>query len=671
MKKDKKTKKGFTLIELLAVIIILTVVAIISVPIILKIINDAKKASLETEYTYIENAAELYVKNEYGGVIDEELQIPLTSLKEYIDNYKGDYEDEYVVVTDLGSYLSYYYSGREDNPYDNVETLKSLIENDTAHIVKNLVVNGKTVNKVVGTKDEQSTMNNYVWYSGYLWQVLETNEDGIKMVMAYAVTSISFGTNNNYATSYVRKWLNDVSDDVINYPNVLDRANSGLFYNNLSRKDLLVDTSICFDALNDVVEDTSLTMSNGTSTRLVSFTKISECENVIYDKVGIMTVEDYAYAYDGTLNEYAHTSTAIADETKRKKGGLMGYNFTDNDDLTWLATPYSSSSYVWGSQYYNPGFISKTNMAVSGNGRSVRPVITIKDTVKIAEGSGTKNDPYIIEDIETLSKGAELTYATVGDFITISESENPYETNSSVKENVLYRIIETDEDYIKVERYEVLTNLPTTIAISGKYTPFYSYYDASVDSSNWCYYDSISKIYYYENCLDHNVLNNDSSGDFTINNGQSIAYFLNDADNSFYSWINEAYQELILERNFDLIVSGVTKDATTTRLVDEDNQNSLVYPSNNYDGTYTGKIILPSWGDILSGNDLNFNYWLNNRWYNNRYYASFINGSGNGQGYYTTHASTAIRPVFYLNSSVKVLSGSGTKNNPYTLIVAS
>ena len=42
MKKD-----GFTLVELLAVVVILAVVALIATPIILNVINDAKKSSIK------------------------------------------------------------------------------------------------------------------------------------------------------------------------------------------------------------------------------------------------------------------------------------------------------------------------------------------------------------------------------------------------------------------------------------------------------------------------------------------------------------------------------------------------------------------------------------------------------------------------------------------------
>ena len=62
-----KTKKGFTLIELLAVIVILAIIALIATPIIVGVINDAKKnAFLDTGYGMIE-AAKLYYAGQYGN----------------------------------------------------------------------------------------------------------------------------------------------------------------------------------------------------------------------------------------------------------------------------------------------------------------------------------------------------------------------------------------------------------------------------------------------------------------------------------------------------------------------------------------------------------------------------------------------------------------------------
>jgi len=68
-----KNKKGFTLIELLAVIVILAIIALIATPIILNMINDARKsAAVDSAYGYIEaidyNNAMAQLNNKYNKI---------------------------------------------------------------------------------------------------------------------------------------------------------------------------------------------------------------------------------------------------------------------------------------------------------------------------------------------------------------------------------------------------------------------------------------------------------------------------------------------------------------------------------------------------------------------------------------------------------------------------
>lgn len=55
-----KEKRGFTLIELLAVIVILAVIALIAVPMVLNVIDTARKESFERTLENIVYSAELY-----------------------------------------------------------------------------------------------------------------------------------------------------------------------------------------------------------------------------------------------------------------------------------------------------------------------------------------------------------------------------------------------------------------------------------------------------------------------------------------------------------------------------------------------------------------------------------------------------------------------------------
>ena len=68
-------KKGFTLIELLAVIIILAIVALIATPIVLDVVNDARKSAAESEANMIVSGINSYcatseVKKQMGTLGD-------------------------------------------------------------------------------------------------------------------------------------------------------------------------------------------------------------------------------------------------------------------------------------------------------------------------------------------------------------------------------------------------------------------------------------------------------------------------------------------------------------------------------------------------------------------------------------------------------------------------
>lgn len=60
--KKYKGEKGFTLIELLAIIVILAIIAVITVPIILNIIDNAKRgAAVSSAYGYTDSITKYYL----------------------------------------------------------------------------------------------------------------------------------------------------------------------------------------------------------------------------------------------------------------------------------------------------------------------------------------------------------------------------------------------------------------------------------------------------------------------------------------------------------------------------------------------------------------------------------------------------------------------------------
>ena len=100
-------KKGFTLVELIAVIVILSIILLISIPVLVNNIQAKKGTASDRVYKLIETAAQNYLID-YS--IDGTVSIPIKSLCDryiecpIIDPYTGEEIDGYISPNDDGSY---------------------------------------------------------------------------------------------------------------------------------------------------------------------------------------------------------------------------------------------------------------------------------------------------------------------------------------------------------------------------------------------------------------------------------------------------------------------------------------------------------------------------------------------------------------------------------------
>ncbi|MDD3453719.1 MAG: type II secretion system protein [Bacilli bacterium] len=167
-------KKGFTLIELLAVIVILAVIALISVPIILGIIEKSKKGSTEdSAYGIVEAANLYYATNSEAGVSTSALINKSDNLLKYkgkVDNFTLSYNDEgkIAIVVYNGKYCGYKY-------YNDTKITTGTVNNSLCYIndtainpdsflpsTEDLTLWVKTVEEaptVSGTKNEIQLVN--------------------------------------------------------------------------------------------------------------------------------------------------------------------------------------------------------------------------------------------------------------------------------------------------------------------------------------------------------------------------------------------------------------------------------------------------------------------------------------------------------------------------------
>ena len=108
-------------------------------------------------------------------------------------------------------------------------------------------------------------------------------------------------------------------------------------------------------------------------------------------KVGLMYPSDYGYATDlstcaQTLYNYSNSSNSYA---CRAKDWLFNSSFGQ-----WTISPRANSSSAYGVFYV--GITGSLDSYSAGNGRSIRPAVYLKATARIASGTGTYADPYVI-----------------------------------------------------------------------------------------------------------------------------------------------------------------------------------------------------------------------------------------------------------------------------------
>ena len=178
-------KKGFTLVELLAVIVILAIIALIATPIILNVINDAKKqAALESFKGYIDGAEKAIALNELEDVEDPTFpkaddsgcyKINELGKKINIKGKKPEIDSDAKVCFQNGEVTSI--SGLAFSGYE-VKYKKG----------KGYEINGEVVEKdnnkeLVGIASKEYTQGEKVSYLGYNWLVMKDNGTSTQLVM--------------------------------------------------------------------------------------------------------------------------------------------------------------------------------------------------------------------------------------------------------------------------------------------------------------------------------------------------------------------------------------------------------------------------------------------------------------------------------------------------------
>jgi len=409
-----KNKNGFTLIELLAVIIILAIIALIATPIILNMVENAKKgAAKDSAYGYIEaieynnSMSDLELNSKYTKLIGENLDVNRLDV-----NVKGSKPTNGYVTIDVSGRVksadlcindyTVTYDGKIATIGSKCDESKKKEEvtkdNTILYRAKTLVYENETC-KTDGTTYEYmggcyikgASSSNYIWYNGFMWRIMGINSDNtVRLITDENVTSISYGTTNtaeSYATNvdYIHNWLNTYFLGHLN-----------------STKSIIKEGNyFCSETIGTVLTDDIVrtTCSSGKEVKA---------------SVGLISYDEFYLS--GLSSSYLNIGQAF-----------------------WTITPNNISRTWYISYSGNPD----NNSVATTNG--VRPVINVDATSIITEGNGTSASYYVLVEDKTINKkGTISSLVTSGEYVSL--------------EGKTYRVVSKDNNGVKLILDEYYTD---------------------------------------------------------------------------------------------------------------------------------------------------------------------------------------------------------------------
>ena len=399
--KNKK-KKGFTLIELLAVIVVLSIIALIATPIIFNVIENAKLKSLENScYGVIDgvrtNYAEGLLNSEDGTVKSKGNVTEITVAGEQpiagtweIDN-SSDSDNRGIKIKDVkfGSMKDYVCTNvnsdgtinsnvtcTKENDVSSEPILKEKLlgTNDSNVVTSGDGLYSKTTSTGTTYYFKGAVENNYVKFADKVWRIVRINEDGTMRLITQDNVISSQKFNSAYNTYDKMYYTNsEIKTAVENWykTNISDKGFDGKVVNG---------NYFCEQA--KVVHNTNYTAGSATVATKDNYTPSFDCttdgngKGVVSGKVGLITIDEVLFA-----------------------GGVIGSSsnfYLKNGSAYCMMSPagfytYNDYARAWGVR--SAGGTGDFHVA---SNYGVRPVINLSaDT--LVTGSGTSSDPYVVK----------------------------------------------------------------------------------------------------------------------------------------------------------------------------------------------------------------------------------------------------------------------------------
>ena len=381
-------KKGFTLIEIIAIIILLSVIALITYPVINNLITEGKEKLYEKQINELERLSNTWVTKNTNKLKTEEGYTYDLSFEEL--NEQGFTSDKQIQNPKTGKNLTgcmkvTYNSSK--NGYDVAYDEGCTPSGSSSEITFKNKILGASNSNIVTTGDglyskttstgttyyyKGAVENNYVKFADKVFRIVRINEDGtIRLITQDNVIS-SQAFNRTYSPYDKMYYTNsEIKTAVENWykTNITDKGFDGKVANG---------NYFCEQA--KVVWSTSYTAGSAEVKTKDNYTPSFDCttdgngKGVVSGKVGLITIDEVLFA-----------------------GGVIGNSsnfYLKNGSYFWMMSPagfYNPSASAW--HVYSDG---STYNADVNDTNGVRPVLNLS-TNTLVSGSGTESDPYIVK----------------------------------------------------------------------------------------------------------------------------------------------------------------------------------------------------------------------------------------------------------------------------------
>ena len=422
MDKKLKNSKGFTLIELIGIIIILALIALITYPIIGNIVDKVNRTVCDLNSYAVAEAAENYMVKEGKKLPDNGIfNVPLKILREnnlvskILDPLDKKIEcDGYAVIQ--RKERGFEIDGHVICPnYCNSDEYVS-DDNDNKLGVGEYYVGANPNNWVMFGRYHQSSVY------GILWRMVKTDEGGIKLIfegvenggnipledgrtLHGSTAGVQYDKNstNPFDKSTLNIKLNNWLDNlvVINKYDYVKKTNwkiGGIPFYNPTFKDTFIE----FEGIDS-------------ETNYGKYRGLSELSGI-----GLLNPSDFI-----------HTSSNTACTSSYKTGGSSNpCAFNEEEKNNFL---YKNKYHYWtmnassdtaNKAWYINNIGQITTGMTNSSVISVRPVINLDSDTVFISGSGTIDDPYIIEDYMVDIKNKPLITLNGQEKIVLREGDS-------------------------------------------------------------------------------------------------------------------------------------------------------------------------------------------------------------------------------------------------------